>query len=98
MSNPLYPVAVVGPLPHQQRILAAKLGRHLATRLRFLNHQSGSLTVPESCRFAVAWVDFLSHRHVLQVVAQIGRGQTIQYTGGINGLVVELRSLMLMAV
>jgi hypothetical protein len=96
MSNP-FPIAVVGPLPRQRRILAAKLGRQLTRRLRFLDHQAGSLTIPRSCRYAVAWVDFVGHRHVLQILAQVGRGRIIQYSGGIQGLGQELYGLMMTA-
>lgn len=97
MLTSLFSVAVVGPLPRQQRILASKLGCSFAARLRFLDHQSGSITVPASCHYAVAWVDFLSHRHLRQVIAQMGRTRTIPYSGGMNGLANELLSLMMAA-
>jgi hypothetical protein len=84
MSNARSQVAVLGLLPRQRHILSRKPGR-LASGGRFLDHQVGSVNVPAACRYAVAWVDFRSHKHTWQVVSQVGRDRTVQYSGGLKG-------------
>ena len=94
MSNSDFTIAIIGPLPRQMQQLIQALGSRQASRIRFINHQTGYARVPSGCRFVVVWIKFISHHQYREVIASVGRDRTIPHHGGVKALAALLSELL----